>query len=303
MARTIQPYERMVGLAAYVVARPEGVDKWQIRDDVPGYAGLGESALEKKLGRDRVELQQALGIDIEYSDADHQYRIRGPFFSAKERAALIAAAAIVDVDGVGDDDLPGELGTAVSQDQALVMVRVHGRVVELRDAIANRRAVRFGYKAAVRTVDPYALGMWRNRWYVVGRDHDTDALRKFRLDRIDVVDGEEPVVTVGAPDAFTVPDGFEAETELRLDPNAWGTDEPLVAHVRVDHDHAPQLLGEFAGAVQHDDADGTVVTIEVRDHESFLIRLLGFGTAVALLDPPELVARLRGWLVSQAETV
>ena len=120
--------------------------------------------------------------------------------------------------------------------------------------------MRFGYKAAVRTVDPYALGMWRNRWYVVGRDHDADALRKFRLDRIDVVDGEDPVVTVGAPGAFTVPDGFEAETELRLDPNAWGTDEPLVAHVRVDHDHAPQLLGEFAGAVEHDDADGTVVT-------------------------------------------
>ena len=71
--------------------------------------------------------------------------------------------------------------------------------------------------------------------------------------------------------------------------------------MRVDHDHAPQLLGEFAGVGGGRRPDGTVVTIEVRDYESFVIRLLGFGTAVRLLDPPELVARLRGWLVSQAE--
>ena len=95
-------------------------------------------------------------------------------FTATERAALIAAAAMVDVEGIGDDDLPGELGTAVSQDQALVVVRVHGRVVELRDAIADRRAVRFHYRGTERTVDPYVLGMWRNRWYLVARDHDVD---------------------------------------------------------------------------------------------------------------------------------
>ena len=156
----------------------------------------------------------------------------------------------------------------------------------------------------MRTVDPYVLGMWRNRWYVVGRDHDADELRKFRLDRIDVVDGEDP--GRHGPVAGRVRrcrTTSRPRPSCELDPNAWGTDEPLVAHVRVDHDHAPQLLGEFAGEVEHDDADGTVVTIEVRDHESFIIRLLGFGTAVSLLDPPELVARLRGWLVSQAEAV
>jgi len=41
--------------------------------------------------------------------------------------------------------------------------------------------------------------------------------------------------------------------------------------------------------------------VEVRDYESFIIRLLGFGPAVRLHEPPELVARLRGWLVPQAE--
>ena len=301
MARPIKPYERMASLAAYVAARPEGVTKSDVLADVPGYAGLGESALEKQLGRDRDVLRASLGIDIEYSDTDHLYRIRGPFFTARERAALITAAAFVDVEGVGDDDLPGELGTAVSQDQALVVVRVHDRVVELRDAIAARRAVTFRYPGEDRQVDPYVIGMWRNRWYLVGRDHDADDIRKFRLDRIDVVDGDEPVVAVGAHDAFSVPADFDAAVALQLDPNTWGQDPPLTARVRVDHDHAPQLLGEFAGVVKDDRPDGTVVAIEVRDYESFVIRLLGFGTAAHLLSPPELVARLRGWLVPQVE--
>jgi predicted DNA-binding transcriptional regulator YafY len=301
VGRTIKPYERMVSLAAYVAARPEGVDKANVLADVPGYAGLGEAALEKKLGRDRDELRDALGIDIEYSEADHLYRLRGAMFTAKERAALIAAAAMVDVEGIGDDDLPGELGTAVSQDQALVVVRVHGRVVELRDAIADRRAVRFHYRGIERTVDPYVLGMWRNRWYLVARDHLVDQIRKYRLDRIETVDGRSTVAPTGPAGAFVIPDDLDPEAQLELDPNTWGTDDPLLAKVWVDHDHAPQLLAEFAGDVAEDGPDGTVVAIEVRDYESFIIRLLGFGTAVRLIDPPELVARLRGWLVAQAE--
>jgi predicted DNA-binding transcriptional regulator YafY len=301
VGRTIKPYERMVSLAAYVATRPEGVTKQDVLADVPGYKGLGESALEKKLGRDRDELHDALGIDIEYSETDHTYRLRGAIFTANERAALIAAAAMVDVEGIGDDDLPGDLGTAVSQDQALVVVRVHGRVVELRDAIADRCAVAFHYRGVERTVDPYVLGMWRNRWYLVGRDHGADAIRKYRLDRIEPVDGRPVVAPTGAAGAFTIPDDLDAEAQLELDPNTWGTDDPLPARVWVDHDHAPQLLAEFAGEVVDDGPDGTVVAIEVRDYESFIVRLLGFGTAVRLLDPPELVARLRGWLVTQAE--
>jgi hypothetical protein len=36
VGRTIKPYERMVSLAAYVAARPEGVGKANVHPDVPG---------------------------------------------------------------------------------------------------------------------------------------------------------------------------------------------------------------------------------------------------------------------------
>ena len=35
-----------------------------------------------------------------------------------------------------------------------------------------------------RTVDPYSLYFASGQWYVVGRDHDRDDMRIFRLSRI-----------------------------------------------------------------------------------------------------------------------
>ena len=36
------------------------------------------------------------------------------------------------------------------------------------------------YEACERHVQPYTLGMWRNHWYLAGRDLDRDTLRRFR---------------------------------------------------------------------------------------------------------------------------
>lgn len=300
MARAYRPTERMTQLAAYVAAKREGCTKQDVAASVPGYRGLDEAALEKALQRDRSTLRESLGIDIEYLDADHRYRIRPPFFTEKERNALITAAALVDVDGAGDDDLPGELGTAVSQDRAQVVVRVHSLVVDLRDAIADRRSVQLRYNGRLRTFDPYVIGMWRNRWYVVGDEHDAGR-RKYRLDRIERPDDGPAITVAGAAGAYDLPDDLDPEAELALDPNVWGDDPPLIARLRVERRLAPRLLSEFIAEVVDVDRDDVELAVEVRDYESFIIRLLGHGRLVHLTGPPDLVAMLRDWLRTQAE--
>lgn len=300
MARAHRPTERMTQLAAYVAAKPEGCTKQDIEASVPGYRGLDEAALEKALQRDRVTLRESLGIDIEYLDVDHVYRIRPPFFTAKERNALITAAALVDVDGAGDDNLPGELGTAVSQDRAQVVVRVHALVVDLRDAIAARRSVQLRYNGKLRTFDPYVIGMWRNRWYVVGDEHGAGR-RKYRLDRIERAGNGPAIEAVGAAGTYELPADLDPEAELRLDPNVWGDDPPLVARLRVERRLAPRFLSEFIADVVDVDRETVELDVEVRDYESFVIRLLGHGQLVQLVGPPELVSMLRDWLRAQAE--
>ena len=301
MAGRAPPYERMLRLAAYVVHRDAGCTRGDIGRDVPGYGGLSPDALEKLLQRDRRTLADSLGIQLEWSDATQQYTIHPPYFTATERAALITAAALVEVEGIGDGRAPAEIGAAVAQDAARVVVQVHRRVVELRDAIAARRLVQFRYHGFDRAVDPYAIGMWRNRWYLVGHEHEAGALRKYRLDRIEVDDGTPTIALVGDPNAFEIPSGFDAARELRMDPNDWGTDPPVHARVQVARDQVPTFLGELHGDVVAADAESATIELVVRDYASFVIRLLGFGTGVHLLEPPALVDRLRAWLVPQAE--
>ena len=300
MARRDSPIGRIFNLAAYIQARGVlGCTRAEIAQDVPEYNGLSVSALAKKLERDRTDLADGWGITLQWSDERQRYTLQPPFFTSAERRALIAAAATVGVEGnetVGQD---GELGTAVERDAAQVVVRVHDRVVELRDAIAARQSIQLRYNGEVRVIDPYVLGMWRNRWYLAGFDHLRGNDRKFRLDRLEQHDDEPALVAVGEPGAFTIPNDFDPIAALEMDPNAWGSDEPVSAVVRVERDLVPLLLGELQCEVGTVTADDVILTIEVRDYESFIIRLLGFGTAVRLLEPPVLVERMQAWLRDQ----
>jgi predicted DNA-binding transcriptional regulator YafY len=60
----------------------------------------------------------------------------------------------------------------------------------LLDAIRARQTVRFRYnkfwddEIKERLVDPYALKESRERWYLVGRDHQDNIIKTFGLDRI-----------------------------------------------------------------------------------------------------------------------
>ena len=54
----------------------------------------------------------------------------------------------------------------------------------LREAAARRGTVGFEYRGKQRRLDPYGLLLRDGFWYVVGRDHEHDEPRTYRVDRI-----------------------------------------------------------------------------------------------------------------------
>lgn len=226
MAERDAPAERILRLAAYAhrVGRPIALG--DIVDDVPGYETTGSGqliagtpeweTLRKRVGRDIADLHEHWGIELAYDESDHSYSLRAPYFTAPERAALIAAAATVEVEGV-DIPVPGALGSAVGDDATQIVLRVHDLVAALRAAIGTRTAVTFVHDGRTRHVEPYALGTWRTHWYLAGLDVDRGELRRFRLDRIERGDGADPVVLDGAAGAYEVPDDFDVDAAFDLD--------------------------------------------------------------------------------------
>ena len=201
MADRDSPAERILRLAAYAHNMNRAITLEDIAADVPGYETAGGGALvsgstewetvRKRVGRDIDDLRRHWGIDLAYDESAHHYTLRAPFFTGDERAALIAAAAAVDVEGV-DVPVPGALGSAVGDDATEIILRVHDLVAVFRAAIASRTAARFVHDGRTRHVEPYAVGTWRAHWYVAGRDADESALRRFRLDRIERPDRRRP---------------------------------------------------------------------------------------------------------------
>lgn len=315
--------ERILRLAAYLDRRrDDDLTLGSITANVPGYdddrsAPRGDSgelvertkeweALRKMVRRDLEDLRLSFGIVVEFDESDKRYRVQPPFFTADERRALISAAAVVDVEGLdqGDGAEPpavGDLGSAIDERTCSIVLRVHSHVVALCDAIAARRAVTFGYHGRRRTLEVYAVGVWRNRWYAMGRERESGERRRYRLDRIDAAaDGTPAIERLDHGASYEIPDDFDRDDVVRLDPNDWGRDPLVPARVRVGVDHVQHLQREFGGHVVARRADGAVVEIAVRHHASFLDRLLGFREHVRLLEPPELVDRLRAHLQAVA---
>jgi predicted DNA-binding transcriptional regulator YafY len=304
--------ERILALAAYLDRhRRDEVTLDDIYRDVPGYRPDGApthlvkdsppwEAARKKLRRDLEDLRREWGIVVDYDEADGCYRIARPFFTAAERAALISAAGVVAVQGLHRGDA-GAIGMHVDDRTSSVVIRVHALVADFRDAIATRTPLRFEHEGRVRVLEPWALGVWRNRWYVAGGDpaHGHE-MRRFRLDRIETPPDGPPLEAAGDPGSYTVPDWFDPEKAFDFDPNSWGHDAPLVARVRVGADHASAFCREFGGEIVARHADHVDVELVVRHYESFRNRLLGFRQHAVVQAPPELVDMVRAHLVAIA---
>jgi len=133
-----------------------------------------------------------------------------------------------------------------------VILKLHALVATFRVAISSRYRVSFEYDGRTRTVEPYALGMWRNHWYLAGGDATTSHFRRFRLDRI-----ESPAIAVDTASTFAIPADFDPDTAFALDPNE-----------RVDNDGTIHL-GDGTVLGNHD-PEGLRNLLEIRGNDVFV---------------------------------
>lgn len=286
----------------------------EVVERIPEYATMANaSSAIRKFRRDRDELASANIVIEQDPDPDfdsddladrYRYRVQDPgmrtTFRADERAALLAAAAAVRIDGLEEDD-PADLGGNTTGRAATVAVVIPAIIADLQAPVAERRLVEFGYKDTLRRVEPYRVGLWRNTWYLIARDLNDGKVKRWALDRIEAAGSGSRVRVVSEARAFVRPELDWAE-QFALDPNTWGTDPPLEALVRIPRKLAPAFADVFDGVSNHEwvGEDEVVVTFTVRHLESTITRLLGFGTLARIEGPPELREAFTSWLEPQA---
>ncbi len=309
---TTDAAERLLNLVIALMNTPGRMTKDQIRAGVVGYDDASDESFERKFERDKDTLRE-LGVPVVTVDdsghaAEIGYRIDtdayalAPLHLTAAELAVLGLAAQLWQDRVLRTDtgraltkLTAASGTGVHTDAlAALAPRVReagGAYGPLLEAILARRAVRFTYRAATtgqrspRHVEPWRLAVRSGGWYLIGHDVDRDAVRAFRLSRID-----GPVRAVGAPGAVTVPAAVDVDAALGRRHADVRRAALAVVPERAEALRARGLAGAPGTPLPAVLAGRDVITVEFDDVGRTVEEIAAYGDVVAVLEPPDLRA-------------
>lgn len=174
------------------------------------------------------------------------------------------------------------------------------KVKLLSQALLARKRVRFTYhgiyrgEATRRDVAPYGLAFTRGHWYLVGHDALRDAIRVFRVARMETpeVNGKSP----HTPD-YEVPKDFRLGDHVGKEPWELGGngESRLRAEVLFEFPSSLWAARNGKGRLVEERQDGSAVRAfdDVHHVGPFLRWVLSFAGEAKILSPPELAEELR----------
>ena len=290
---------RLLSLVPYLLARPGipvaeaaadfGISEKQLRRDLEllwmcGLPGYGPG--------DLVDLSFAGDTVTVTHDAGMRRPLR--LTTAEATALLVALRTLADVPGVVDTDAVQRATAKIERavgDAGLVGVAVDlsreeaETTAAVREALAAGRAMRIVYYTAgrdavsQRTIDPMRLLIVEGRGYVEAWCRNADAVRLFRLDRVEDV---EVLDEAAAPPPEAEPTDV---SEGLFRPSEQHRSAVLLL------EREARWVAEYYPVDEVVELDGDRVRVLLRYADpSWLVRLvLGLGGGARLLEPPELV--------------
>jgi predicted DNA-binding transcriptional regulator YafY len=326
MAKDTEKLIRQLSLISYLMAERRPVTALEIRRDVEGYSGMNEDAFARRFYADRAELD-SLGIQLtvekpadgvaeqeNYSLRPENFHLPAIAFTDEELAGLQFALTLLDGEFAYAEPLrlalqqiswgrPSPLNAPDQGSIALGVTASAGghdlsqRLAKIETAIFRNKTITFDYytmerdEVGARKVDPYHLLFQGGQFYLLGRSHERDAIRVFRLSRIR---GKVAYATKAEHD-FKRPTDFDPRSyATRAD---WQFGEPAgQAEVWISERIAWQVerhFGRFGTIRPAEDGSGdmtfTTEYASVRQLAAWALRL---GEHARILAPDELVAEV-----------
>src|SRR5882724_3253231 len=221
MAKDTEKLVRQLSLISYLMAQGRPTSALEIKREVEGYSDMNDDAFARRFYADRAELE-SLGITLQvekpgeslqgyeselYSLPPENYYLPEIEFGDDELAALQTALQLLDGEFAYAEPLRlalqqvswGRPSPLTSPEQSSVEVRmtakadgaeVSQRLSKIETAISRRKTIEFTYytierdTTEKRRVNPYHLVYRGGQFYLIGRSHERDAIRVFRLSRI-----------------------------------------------------------------------------------------------------------------------
>jgi len=335
MAKDTEKLIRQLSLISYLMAERRPVTAPEIRRDVEGYSAMNEDAFARRFYADRSELE-ALGIQLSvdkpveglaeqenYSLPPENFHLPAIEFTDAELAGLQTALSLLDGEFAYAEPLRlalqqiswGRSNPLQAPEQRSIALGITAsagghdlsqRLAKIETAIFRRKTIVFDYytmqrdELGSRKVDPYQLLFQGGQFYLVGRAHEREDIRVFRLSRIR---GKVAYASKAEHD-FQRPDEFDPRSYANR--IQWQFGEPLgTAEVRIGEKIGWQIerhFGRHGEMRPADDGSGDrIFSTEYADARQLVAWVLGLGEHARLVGPPELVDELEKRLALLAE--
>ena len=219
MAKDTEKLIRQLSLISFLMANRRPVSALEIKQEVEGYSSMNEDAFARRFYADRAELE-SLGIALKvdkpsegfleselYALPPENYYLPAIEFTDSELAALGTALTLLDGQFAYAEPLrlalqqvswgrksPLSNGSEAPIEMAMTASaggrELSQRLAKIETAISRRKTIQFSYYTMERDatmdrkVDPYHLVFRSGQFYLIGYAHERDAVRVFRLSRI-----------------------------------------------------------------------------------------------------------------------
>lgn len=299
--------ERLTNLLALLLETPQPLSLTAIADALVGQYPEALQSRRATFERDKAALRE-IGVPIEqeivsggdagqtryWIDRD-RYELRGLDLDDDEMRALQVAVAATRAGSAAGQEALWKVGAGLLTGWAPVAAVVPdlAALPVLREAVARRTTVTFGYRDLDRRIDPWGLLLRDGFWYLIGMDHARGERRTFRIDRI------RGAVTVVDGSTFDRPAGFDPRTALPDDPKEIGADgRDDEAVVRIDAAAAGRVERELGSerVLRRLDDGAVEMSVPCANEPAFRSWVLGLLDAAEVVSPPEVRERFVAWL-------
>ncbi len=327
MAKDTEKLIRQLSLISFLMAQGRPVSALEIKREVEGYSVMNEDAFARRFYADRAELD-SLGIELQvdrpgdgffeaelYSLPPENFYLPAIEFSDDELAALRTSLSLLtesefayaeplrlalqQVAWGHPNPLSDPDNTPVSMAKfASTSSRdLTQRLARIETAISRHKTITFEYhtmesdQVNSRRVDPYHLVFRGGQFYLIGHAHERDAVRVFRLSRIQ---GKVGYATKSEHD-FTPPEEFERRDYADL--ADWQLGQQVGSATVFFRERIAWLIerdfgrhGTVRAATPEDGVDGEGIVLETTyaSQRELLAWVLRWRQNAEVLSPPEL---------------
>ncbi|MBK6525171.1 MAG: WYL domain-containing protein [Crocinitomicaceae bacterium] len=276
-----KPYSSFKELHEYLESQFEYL---QMQDE-----NLNISFSVRTFQRDKIEIRNMFGIDIDYSREVNGYFIVETDSENMNFQRMMESFDIFNSLNIGQEQI-GFIQLEKRRPQGTE------HIFGLLHAIKNHVLVKFTYQkfwedvATLRSAEPLALKEFRNRWYLVAKDNKDNHLKTFALDRLSNLD-----ITTKK---FKFPKDFVVEEKFKysfgiITPSEEDPQEIILSFNSDQGKYVKSLPLHETQEVMIDTPEELRIKLKLFVTHDLMMELLSFGDNLKVLKPKSLVNKIK----------